>query len=52
MDEIKEILMEQLQLLHEMSFAQSVPDRLCDLTLAMVNIAECSAFRHERKADE
>ena len=52
MDEIKKILMEQLQLLHEMAKASGDANDMYRLTNAMVNIAECSTFRHERKADE
>lgn len=47
MDEIKRILMEQLQLLHEMAKASGDAVDMYQLTNAMVNIAECSAFRHE-----
>ena len=47
MDEIKKILMDQLQLLHEMAKASGDADDMYRLTTAMVNIAECSAFRRE-----
>lgn len=50
MDEIRAILTEQLRLLHEAS--RNNPNKLYDLTDAMVKIANCDAFYQEEKGGD